>query len=123
MKVVLVNLHLYYVFSVLAVNILLILRQCIRSIEHLVFVKVICAKISFAGSYVFLPFLRADVSLRVSGSPTHLFKFEDIYQALKAGQGLTFSAISFLCAGGRETSYSGLGGHIPSNYAYDSKSV
>ena len=65
-----------------------------------------------------LSLFRADVSLRASGSPTHLFKFEDIYRALKAGQGVTFSAISFLCAGGRETSYSGLGGHIPSKYAH-----
>ena len=59
---------------------------------------------------------RADVSLRASGTPTHLFKFDDILHALKEGQAVTFSVMTFLCAGGREASYSGFGGHIPSKY-------
>ena len=58
----------------------------------------------------------ADVYLKASGSPAHLFNFDNISQALEQGSAITFSAIAFLCAGGRESTFSGIGGHITSKY-------
>ena len=52
--------------------------------------------------------------LKVIGSPSHLFNFDNLSQALEQGSTVTFSAMTFLCGGGDEYLYSTIGGHITS---------
>ena len=56
----------------------------------------------------------ADVYLKASESPSHLFSFDNISQALEQGATVTFSAMVFLCGGGKEFSFAVIGGKITS---------
>ncbi|XP_060583212.1 uncharacterized protein LOC132739511 [Ruditapes philippinarum] len=49
------------------------------------------------------------------GTPDRLNSFEDVLSALESGRYVHFQAMTFICRGGREHSFSNFGGHIP-NY-------
>lgn len=58
---------------------------------------------------------RGNIDFEASESePDRLNSFEKVMDALEAGRYVHFQAMSFICMGGREHSFSNFGGHIPS---------
>jgi len=56
---------------------------------------------------------RGNIDLEASSNPPEMLgSFEDIVTGLEEGDGVHFTAMTFLCTGGKEHSFSTFGGHI-----------
>jgi len=58
---------------------------------------------------------RGDIDLHTTATePVHLKSVDEVMQTLESGRSVHFNAMTFLCRGGREHTFSTFGGHIQS---------